>query len=113
MAASSTARAIPRRPRPPTPRRSQGPAPVPVGPAAPRSPHPARPADRVRTLLPAVVRLTWFILAVILALIGWDLLLRDWLGLVGWLVLGVGVGIAVAVVGSLLHDALAGPHTRL
>ena len=60
-----------------------------------------------------MVRLTWFILAVILALIGWDLLLRDWLGLVGWVVLGVGVGIAVAVVGSLLHDALAGPHTRL
>ena len=55
-----------------------------------------------------MVRLTWFIVAVILALVGWDLLIRDWLGLVAWLVMGVGVGIAVAVLGSLLHDALAG-----
>jgi hypothetical protein len=55
-----------------------------------------------------VVRLTWFILAVVLALAGWDLLIRNWLGLVGWLVLGIGAGIAVAVLGSLLHDAMAG-----
>jgi hypothetical protein len=60
-----------------------------------------------------VVRLTWLIVAVILALVGWDLVIRDWLGLVGWLVMGVGVGIAVAVLGSLLHDALAGPRPRL
>ena len=60
-----------------------------------------------------MIRLTWFILAVILALAGWDLVIRDWLGLVGWLVMGVGVGIAVAVLGSLLHDALAGPRPRL
>jgi hypothetical protein len=60
-----------------------------------------------------VARLTWFIVAVILALAGWDLLIRDWLGWFGWLVAGVGIGIAVSVVGSLLHDALAGPHTRL
>jgi hypothetical protein len=57
-----------------------------------------------------MVRLTWFILAVVLALAGWDLLIRNWLGLAGWLVMGVGAGIAVAVLGSLLHDALAGPR---
>ena len=57
-----------------------------------------------------MVRLTWFILAVVLALAGWDLLIRNWLGLFGWLVLGIGAGIAVAVLGSLLHDALAGPR---
>ena len=55
-----------------------------------------------------MVRLTWFILAVVLALGGWDLLIRNWLGLAGWLAMGIGAGIAVAVVGSLLHDALAG-----
>jgi hypothetical protein len=60
-----------------------------------------------------VARLTWFILAVVLALAGWDLLVRDWLGWLGWLVTGIGVGIAVAVLGSLLHDALAGPRARL
>jgi hypothetical protein len=59
-----------------------------------------------------VARLTWFILAVVLALVGWDLLIRDWLGWFGWLVPGVGAGIAVAVLGSLLHDALAGPRAR-
>jgi len=59
-----------------------------------------------------MVRLTWFILAVVLALVGWELVLRDWLGLFGWLVMGVGVGIGVAVLGSLLHDALAGPTSR-
>ena len=59
-----------------------------------------------------MVRLTWFILAVVLALVGWDLVIRDWLGLFGWLVMGVGVGIGVAVLGSLLHDALAGPTSR-
>ena len=58
-----------------------------------------------------MVRLTWFIVAVILALVGWDLVIRDWLGLVGWLVMGVGVGVAVAVLGSLLHDALGGPSS--
>jgi hypothetical protein len=57
-----------------------------------------------------VVRLTWFILAVVLALAGWDLLVRSWLGLLGWLVMGIGAGIGVAVLGSLLHDALAGPR---
>ena len=57
-----------------------------------------------------MVRLAWLILGAILAMVGWDLLVRSWLGLAGWLALGVGVGIAVAVVGSLVHDALAGPR---
>jgi len=60
-----------------------------------------------------VTRLVWFIVAVILALVGFDLLARDWLGWTGWFVIGVGVGIGTAVVGSLAHDALAGPRERL
>jgi hypothetical protein len=59
-----------------------------------------------------VARLIWFILAVVLALAGVDLLVRDWLGLAGWVPIGVGVGIAASVVGSLLYDALVGPLKR-
>ncbi len=55
----------------------------------------------------------WFLAAVLLGLGGWDLLIRDWLGWSGYLVVGVGVGIATAVVGSLAHDALAGSRSRL
>jgi hypothetical protein len=60
-----------------------------------------------------VTRLIWFIVAVILGLAGLDLLARGWLGWIGWFVAGVGLGVACAVVGSLLHDALAGPRERL
>ena len=60
-----------------------------------------------------MTRLVWFIVAVILALIGFDLLARGLLGWTGWFVAGVGLGVACAVVGSLLHDALAGPRERL
>ena len=60
-----------------------------------------------------MARLAWFTAAVILALVGFDLLLRDWLGETGWFVIGVGGGIACAVVGSLAHDVLAGPRERL
>lgn len=60
-----------------------------------------------------MARLVWFVVAVILALAGFDLLVRDWLGWTGWLVAGVGIGIGSAVVGSLLHDALAGPRGRM
>lgn len=59
-----------------------------------------------------MTRLIWFIIAVILGLIGIDLLVRGWLGWGGWFVGGVGLGVASAVVGSLLHDALAGPRER-
>ncbi len=60
-----------------------------------------------------MTRLVWFIVAVILVLVGFDLLARDWLGWTGWFVAGIGLGIACGVVGSLLHDALAGPRERL
>ena len=58
-------------------------------------------------------RLAWFLIAVVLALAGFDLLARGWLGWSGWLVAGIGLGIASGVVGSLLHDALAGGRERL
>ena len=49
----------------------------------------------------------WALLALVLGLGGWYLLL---LGIGAWLdylLIGVGVGIGCAVVGSLAHDALA------
>lgn len=60
-----------------------------------------------------MTRVAWFIVAGILALVGFDMLARDWLGMTGWLVAGVGLGIGIGVVGSLVHDALAGPRERL
>jgi hypothetical protein len=59
------------------------------------------------------VRLIWALVALILGLAGWLLLLNEVLGISGFLVIGVGVGIACAVIGSLAHDALAGPRERL
>lgn len=58
-------------------------------------------------------RLAWFIIAVILGLLGFDLLARGWLGWTGWFVAGVGLGIGSAVLGSLVHDALTGPWRRM
>jgi hypothetical protein len=52
-------------------------------------------------------RLAWFMLALVACLLGFDLLLRDWLGQTGWFLIGLGLGIACAVLGSLAHDALA------
>lgn len=60
-----------------------------------------------------MTRGVWFIIGIILVLGGGDLLARGWLGPAGWLVVGVGVGIGAAVLGSLVHDALAGPRERL
>jgi hypothetical protein len=60
-----------------------------------------------------MVRVGWLMAAAILALLGFDLLVRDWLGGTGWFAIGVGGGIATAVMGSLAHDALAGPRQRL
>lgn len=54
-----------------------------------------------------MTRLAWFILAVVLGLLGFDMLARNVLGWTGWFVAGVGIGIGCAVLGSLLHDALA------
>ena len=54
-----------------------------------------------------MARLIWLIVAAILGLAGYDLLLRDLLGWTGYFVVGVGIGIAAAVVGSYAHDALS------
>jgi hypothetical protein len=58
-------------------------------------------------------RLVWALLALILGLAGWLMLIDDVLGIAGFVVVGVGVGIGCAVIGSLAHDALAGPRERL
>lgn len=60
-----------------------------------------------------MTRLTWFIVGVVLGLLGFNLLARDWLGWTGWFLAGIGIGIGSGVLGSLLHDALAGPRERL
>jgi hypothetical protein len=58
-------------------------------------------------------RLVWALVALVLALAGWLLLLNGVLGISGYLVIGVGAGIVCAVLGSLAHDAFAGPRERL
>jgi hypothetical protein len=58
-------------------------------------------------------RLVWALLALILGLAGWLMLIDGVLGMAGFVVVGVGVGIGCAVIGSLAHDALAGPRERL
>ena len=58
-------------------------------------------------------RLVWALVALILGLAGWLMLIDEVLGIAGYVVVGLGVGIGCAVVGSLAHDALAGPSERL
>jgi len=58
-------------------------------------------------------RLVWLILAIVLAMAGWLMLLESVFGEAGYVVIGVGAGIGCAVLGSLAHDALAGPRERL
>ena len=58
-------------------------------------------------------RLVWALVALVLGLAGWLLLLNGVLGISGYLVIGIGAGIGCAVLGSLAHDALAGPRERL
>lgn len=60
-----------------------------------------------------MARVMWSMVAVILGLGGWDLLARGFLGDFGWVVVGVGLGVAIGVVGSLAHDVLAGSRERL
>ncbi len=50
--------------------------------------------------------------ALVLALTGWLMLLNAVFGQAGYVVIGVGVGIACALIGSIAHDALAGPRER-
>ena len=58
-------------------------------------------------------RLVWALVALVLGLLGWLMLINAAFGISGYLVVGVGVGIGCAVIGSLAHDALAGPRERL
>jgi hypothetical protein len=58
-------------------------------------------------------RLVWALVALVLGLLGWLMLLDEVLDIAGYVLVGVGVGIGCAVVGSLAHDALAGPRERL
>lgn len=58
-------------------------------------------------------RFVWALIALVLGLAGWLMLLSGVLGQGGFVVIGVGAGLGCAVVGSLAHDALAGPRERL
>ena len=58
-------------------------------------------------------RLVWTLVALVLGLAGWLMLIETVAGQAGFVVIGVGVGIGCAIVGSLAHDALAGPRERL
>lgn len=58
-------------------------------------------------------RLIWVLVALVLALAGWFMLVQGLVGQAGFILVGVGVGIGCAVLGSLAHDALAGPRERL
>ena len=60
-----------------------------------------------------MVRLLWGLVATVLGLIGWWLLIGGIGGWSGFLLLGVAIGIATSVVGSLAHDLLAGSRERL
>ncbi len=58
-------------------------------------------------------RLVWALVALILGLGGWLMLIDGVLGVSGYVVAGIGLGIGCALIGSLAHDALAGPRERL
>lgn len=53
------------------------------------------------------------LIALVLALTGWYMLVQGLAGQAGFILVGVGVGVGCAVLGSLAHDALAGPRERL
>ena len=54
----------------------------------------------------------WLLIAATLGLAGYDMVLRGFLGWTGYVVAGVGIGIASSVVGSFAHDLLAGSRER-
>jgi len=58
-------------------------------------------------------RLVWTLVALVLGLGGWLMLIDSVLGSAGYVLAGIGVGIGCALLGSLAHDALAGPRERL
>ena len=58
-------------------------------------------------------RLIWMLIALVLALTGWYMLVQGLAGQAGFILVGIGVGVGCAVLGSLAHDALAGPRERL
>jgi hypothetical protein len=58
-------------------------------------------------------RLVWTLVAFVLALAGWLMLIQSVAGQAGFVGIGIGIGIGCAVLGSLAHDALAGPRERL
>jgi hypothetical protein len=58
-------------------------------------------------------RLIWALIALVVGLAGWLMLVAGVAGDAGFVPIGVGVGIGCAVIGSLAHDALAGPRERL
>jgi len=58
-------------------------------------------------------RLVWTLVAFVLALAGWLMLIQSVAGQAGFVLIGVGLGIGCAVLGSFAHDALAGPRERL
>jgi hypothetical protein len=58
-------------------------------------------------------RLVWALIAIVVGLAGWLMLIQGVFGEAGYVVIGVGVGVGCAVIGSLAHDALAGPRERL
>lgn len=60
-----------------------------------------------------MARLGWLIAGAILVMAGYDMLARELLGWTGYVVAGIGIGIATSVVGSFAHDLLAGPRERL
>jgi hypothetical protein len=59
-----------------------------------------------------VERGLWALAALVLGLGGWYLLLLGFADWLAYLLIGVGVGIGCAVVGSLAHDALAGTNEK-
>ena len=58
-------------------------------------------------------RVVWALVALVVGLAGWLMLIESLAGGTGFVLIGVGVGIGCALLGSLAHDALAGPRERL